>query len=80
LTWTRAAPRVTRTGALAGTKTNAGLVPETADHAANYDSARQRCAAACTCAVDRQHIVADAYQDHQPTGGMGIIAIATMNT
>jgi hypothetical protein len=61
-------------------KTDASLVPETANHAANHGSACQRCAVVGTCAVDRQHIVADAYQDHQLTGGMGIIAIATMNT
>ncbi|RUY86659.1 MULTISPECIES: hypothetical protein [unclassified Mesorhizobium] len=47
---------------------------------ANEYSARQRDFAVGACAVDRQQMVADAYQDHQLTGGIGIIAIATMNT
>ena len=64
----------------AGTKTVAGLVPETANHVVTHCSARQRCAEVGTCAVDRQHIVADAYQDHQLPGGRGLVAIATMNT
>jgi len=50
------------------------------NHAADHDSARRRSAVVGTCVVDRQHIVADTYQDHQLTGGMGILAIATMNT
>jgi hypothetical protein len=33
-----------------------------------------------TCAVDRQHIVADTYQDHQLTGGVGILSDCRMNT
>ena len=46
------------------------------NQAADHDSARRRSAVVVTCAVERQHIAADTYQDHQLPGGMGILAIA----
>lgn len=55
------------------------MAPDTAKDAAKHYSAGQRPSAVGACAVNRQRIVAEAYQEHQLTGGMGIIAIVTLN-